>query len=116
MKNFILVLSFVVLCLSDATAKDAAPSKGEIIFKEKSCVLCHKKGADTIGPALMTIAKAYLGKEASLFDYLKGQGKPIVEPLRAPFMNPQLLKIRTLSDEDMKAVATYIISSSDRPL
>ena len=30
-------------------------------------------------------------------------------------MNPQLAKIKNLSDKNMKALAIYLISSADRP-
>ncbi len=77
--------------------------------------MCHKQDIDTIGPSLQTIAITYSGKESTLIPYLKGEGTPIVDPSRASVMNPQLLKIRTLFEEDMRALAEYMISASDRP-
>ena len=96
--------------LSDASA---ANDKGKMIFETKGCNLCHQRGADTIGPALRTISKSYYGKESTLISYLKGQGEPIVDPARAAVMNPQLVKIRMLFDEDIKALAEHIISETD---
>lgn len=98
--------------LADAFAID---TNGGNIFEAKGCALCHKKDIDTIGPSLITIATAYTGKESSLITYLKGQGTPIVDPARASVMNPQLVKIRTLFDEDIQSVARYIISENGRP-
>jgi len=101
-----------ILFLTDAIAQN----KGKEIFEQKGCVLCHKVDSAGIGPSLHKISKAYLGKGAELLSYLKSQGKPIVEPKRAAVMNPQLIKIKILSDEDMKSLATYIVSSADTPL
>ena len=115
MKKFILGLSFGMLFLTNATAQDISAENGKKIFEAKGCAICHKKDMDTIGPSLQTIATAYIGKEDTLVNYLRGQGTPIVEPIRAPVMNPQLVKIRTLFDEDMNSLATYIVSASDRP-
>lgn len=116
MKKLVLGLSVSALFLCDMWAQDISPTRGKEIFEAKGCVVCHKSDMDTIGPSLKTIARAYLGKEMDLVSYLRGQGAPIVEPARAPVMNPQLVKIRTLFDPDMQAVATYIISANDRPL
>ncbi|MCF6339474.1 MAG: c-type cytochrome [Sulfurimonas sp.] len=109
MKKVILSLFIFVLFLIDASAKD----KGKEIFEKKGCTLCHKKSNDTIGPSLHRISKAYVGKGEDLLNYLKSKGKPIVEPKRALVMNPQLIKIKILSDEDMKSLATYIIIAND---
>lgn len=115
MKKLILGLSTAILLFSDASAENQMAKKGQEIFESYGCAVCHKKDVDTIGPSLQTIAKAYLGKETTLVSYLRGQSAPIVEPERAPVMNPQLVKVKSLFDEDMEALATYIISSNDRP-
>ena len=111
MKKAILSLFVFALFLVDASAKD----KGKEIFEKKGCTLCHKNNSDIIGPSLHKISKAYVGKGEDLLNYLKGKGKPIVEPERAIVMNPQLIKIKILSDEDMKSLATYIVIASDTP-
>ena len=118
MRKFILGLSIAMFFLSNANAQDAneeMKAKGKEIFEKKGCTLCHKLKKDTIGPSLITIATAYTGKESSLVPYLSSQGTPIVYPDRAPVMNPQLAKIKTLSEEKMKSLATYLISAADRP-
>lgn len=101
------------LFLANATAEN---EEGKRIFEAKGCVTCHKQDVDTIGPSLQTIAISYSGKEETMVPYLMGQGTPIVDPTRASVMNPQLLKIRTLFEEDMRALTEYIISAADRPL
>jgi len=109
MKKLILGLSLGMLLLSSVTAQ---ADEGKAIFEAKGCALCHKKDMDTVGPSLVNIANVYSGKEADLLSYLKGQGTPIVDPARAPVMNPQLVKIRTLFEEDLHAITTYIINSN----
>lgn len=109
MKKLILVLSIGMLFLTTETVH---ANEGQDIFEAKGCALCHKKDMDTIGPSLMNIANVYAGKEADLLTYLKGQSTPIVDPARAPVMNPQLVKIRSLFEEDLHAITTYIINSN----
>lgn len=109
MKKMMLGLSVIILLLTDALAQGV---EGESLFEEKGCALCHKKDNDTIGPSLSNIATVYAGKEMDLLTYLKGQGTPIVDPARASVMNPQLIKIRTMFEEDLHAISTYIINSN----
>ncbi|QOY51877.1 c-type cytochrome [Candidatus Sulfurimonas baltica] len=118
MKKFILGLSFSILFFSNVMAEDlddVMKAKGKAIFESKGCTLCHKLDKELIGPSVRKIAESYTGKESSLVPYLSSQGTPIVYPDRAPVMNPQLAKIKTLSEEKMKALATYLISAADRP-
>lgn len=98
--------------ISNATANS---TKGQEIFESKGCAICHKVDMDTIGPSLKTIASYYLGKERDMLTYLKGQGTAIVDPSRASVMDPQLIKIRSLFEDDLNALAKYIVSANDRP-
>lgn len=120
MKKIILNLSITTgLLLTNANADIFSPStgdsKGQGIFEAKGCVVCHKMNMDTIGPSLRTISTAYFGRESTIITYLKGQGEAIVYPERAAVMDPQLVKIGTLLDNEIKDLAEYIISASDRP-
>ena len=113
MKKLIISLALTqVFLISNATAEN---TKGKEIFESKGCAMCHKKDFDTVGPSLKTIATQYLGKERTLLTYLQGQGTPIIDPARASVMNPQLIKIRSLFEDEMSALAEYMISVNDRP-
>ncbi len=113
MKTLILgILLITTLFLTNAIAENA---QGAAIFEAKGCVMCHKKDMDTVGPSLQTIAIGYLGRESALIAYLQGQGTPIIDPSRASVMAPQLIKIRTLFEEEMRALAEHIVSAADRP-
>ncbi|MDQ7038662.1 MAG: c-type cytochrome [Aquificota bacterium] len=83
---------------------------GASIFKAKGCASCHQPTADTVGPSLKKIAQAYVGKEAELVKFLKGQADPIVDPPKFAIMKPQLTLIKNLSDEEFQALADYIMS------
>lgn len=91
-------------------------TKGKEIFETKGCILCHKSDVDSIGPSLKTIGSSYTGKIDGLITYLQGQGTAVVDPARAKVMNPQLVKIRTLSEDDIRALAEHFLSLSERPL
>jgi len=110
-----LIVSLVLaqaFLISNAIAEN---KKGQEIFEAKGCAICHKVDIDAIGPSLKTIGEHYLGKEGSLLAYLKGQGTPIVDPARAAVMNPQLIKIRSLFEDEMNALAEHMVSANDRP-
>ncbi len=106
---FALILATTILI----TNVSAQGETGQEIFEMKGCALCHKKSVNTIGPSLRSIWTAYLGKEISLVSYLKGQAEPIVDPARASIMNPQLVKISSLSDENIRKLAEYIVSATE---
>ncbi|MCK4737990.1 MAG: c-type cytochrome [Sulfurimonas sp.] len=112
MKKIILSLFVSMLFLADATAKDAILNKGKSIFEAKGCAVCHKSDVELIGPSLKNIAKVYTGKEKELVSYLKSQGKPIIYPKRAAVMNPQLVKMKALLGDDIRAIAAYLVSSN----
>ena len=110
MKKLIFSLGLSSIFLVNISAQDT--QNGKAMFEAKGCAVCHKPNMDTIGPSLRTIANAYAGREMDMLTYLKGQGTPIVDPARASMMNPQLAKIRTMFEEDLHAISTYIISSN----
>jgi len=83
---------------------------GEELFKAKGCSACHNPAADTVGPSLKKIAKAYAGKKDQLIKFLKGKAKPIVDPAKFPMMQPQLNTTKTMSDKELNELADYILS------
>ena len=113
MQKIILGLSFAATIFTANVS--AQNSEGQRVFETKGCVVCHKKDMDTIGPSLRTIATSYASKEHTMISYLQGNSAPIVDPARASVMNPQLVKIRTLFEADMQALAEYMVSANDRP-
>ena len=113
MQKLIFTIIFTASLLS--TCANAQNTNGKAIFDSKNCGLCHKKDLDNIGPSLKTISKAYSSKQKELMSYLQSNSAPIIAPKRAAVMNPQLAKIKTLSEKDIKDLTIYFISISDRP-
>ena len=84
---------------------------GASIFQSKGCAACHQAQVDTVGPSLKKIAQAYDGKKEDLIKFLKGEGKPIVDPAKFPMMQPQLNTTKALSKGDLEALVDYILSN-----
>ncbi len=105
MKKILPVIFGMLFVVSASFATD-----GKTIFQSKGCAACHNPTADTVGPSLKKIADAYKGKENELIAFLKGQHKAIVDPAKFPIMMPQLNTTKKLTDEELKALADFILS------
>ncbi len=99
------IVSGIFLISSFSLAAD-----GKAIFQSKGCASCHNPTVDTVGPSLKKIAAAYKGKEDELIAFLKGQHKAIVDPAKFPIMMSQLNVTKKLTDEELKALADFILS------
>ncbi len=99
------LLAIVVLAGGVTFAAD-----GGAIFKSKGCASCHQPAADTVGPSLKKMAGAYAGKKDQLVKFLKGQADPIVDPAKAAIMKAQLTTIKNLPQDQLEALADYILS------
>ncbi len=93
-----------------ALAGFALAADGKAIFQSKGCGACHQPAADTVGPSLKKIAQAYAGKEDQLVKFLKGEAQPIVDPAKFAIMKAQLTPLKGLSEEELKALAQYMLS------
>ena len=106
MKKLVAAATFgLAVAVSAAMAAD-----GKALFASKGCAACHQATVDTVGPSLKKIAEAYKGKEAELIKFLKGEGKAIVDPAKFSVMQPQLNTTKSMSDEELKALAEYMLS------
>ncbi|RLJ70977.1 cytochrome c [Hydrogenivirga caldilitoris] len=83
---------------------------GAAIFKSKGCASCHQPAADTVGPGLKKIAQAYAGKEGELVKFLKGEAPAIVDPAKEAIMKAQLTMVKNLPEDQLKALADFILS------
>jgi len=95
------------------TSSEAQSSEelGATIFAGKgTCATCHKPDTKLIGPSLQEIAKIYKEKNADMVTFLKGEGKPIVDPSQFEVMKANFALTKTFSDEELKALETYIYS------
>lgn len=84
---------------------------GKEIFNGKgACIACHKPDAKLVGPSLQDIAKIYKEKNGDMVTFLKGEGEPIVDPSKYELMKPNFVITKTFSDEELKALETYVLS------
>ncbi len=84
--------------------------KGKALFQSKGCTACHQPAADTVGPSLKKIAQVYGNDVEGLVKFLKGEAQPKVDPAKFAVMKPQLAQLKGLSEGELKALASYILS------
>jgi cytochrome c len=93
-----------------ATAQSTTVSPGEKLFNEKTCTTCHKPDTKLVGPSLKDIAAAYNGNKDGLKAFLKGEGKPIVDPSQESVMHPQIAITKALPAEQLDQITDFILS------
>jgi cytochrome c len=95
------------------SAKAATPeSLGKEIFEGKgNCTSCHQVDQKVIGPSIQEIAKTYKDKKGDIVTFLKGNAEPIVDPSQFAVMKTNFPVTQAMSDEELKAIETYIYSN-----
>lgn len=84
---------------------------GKQIFEEQAnCFSCHQPDKNIIGPSIQEIAKTYKDKKGDIITFLKGKSEPIVDPSQFAVMKANLPITEAMSDEELKAIETYIYS------
>ncbi len=110
------ILLFLFLSLNFTFAQNPFQTQNSLsgggIFDSKGCTMCHDVSMEKMGPSLQFISTVYMGDEDTLVSYLKGEREPIVRPQNASIMKPQLLKIRTLYEDEVRALARYILETN----
>ena len=98
---------------TEATTEIQKPEElGKSIFEGKgACAACHKPVEKLVGPSMQDIAKIYKDKNGDMVTFLKGEGKPIVDPSQYEIMKANFAITKTFSDEELKALETYIYST-----
>jgi cytochrome c len=85
---------------------------GKEIFEGRgNCTSCHQVDQKVIGPSIHEIAKIYKDKNADIVNFLKGNGEPIVDPSQFAVMKTNFPVTQAMSDEELKAIETYIYSN-----
>jgi cytochrome c len=85
---------------------------GKEIFEDKgNCAACHQPNQKVIGPSIQDIAKIYKDKKASIVTFLKGNAEPLVDPSQFDVMKTNFAITKTMSDEELQAIETYIYSN-----
>ena len=94
------------------SAKIQTPEElGKLLFEGKgNCFSCHQPDQNVIGPSIKEIAKIYKEQNADMITFLKGNGEPIVDPSQFAVMKTNFPVTQAMSDEELKAIETYIYS------
>ena len=84
---------------------------GKQIFEGPgNCTSCHQADKKVIGPSLKEIAKIYKDKKGDMVTFLKGNAEPIVDQSQFAVMKTNLPITQAMSDDELKAIETYIYS------
>lgn len=92
--------------LSVSTAALAAGS-GEALFKQSNCTACHAVDRKSVGPSLKDVAIKYAGDKdahAKLEKKMRNGGSGVFGTIPMPGTP------KTVSDGDIKAMVTWILS------
>jgi cytochrome c551/c552 len=84
--------------------------KGKEIFLKNQCSLCHKEKTEGLAPALMVINSHYKGDKEKLIKFFKREADPIVLPESFGIMAANLFKTKRMSQEELNALASYVLS------
>jgi cytochrome c len=109
-------LILFIVCLAGVLSLTAAGSEasesGKVIFEKRGCGACHDRTKDQtidgLGPSLNQIAEAYKGHEGDLSKFLKCENKPLVDKSRFSIMHEQVVKVKDMSDSELKALEKFI--------
>lgn len=74
-----------------------------------ACFSCHQVDKKVIGPSLQEIAKVYKEQNSDMFAFLRKKADPIVDPAQYGVMETNFAILKTLSDEEIKALEAYIL-------
>lgn len=123
MKNLIFLLSVLLLvsCKKEEKKESLYPESvptsqtpvelGQEIFEGKgNCFSCHQPEQKIIGPSLQEIANTYKAKNGNIVSFLKDEADPLVDPSQFEVMKTNFAVTKTFSDEELKALETYIYS------
>jgi cytochrome c len=108
----ILFMVCLAVNLSLRVADSGESEGGKAIFEKRGCGACHDRTKDQtidgLGPSLKQIAEAYKGHEGDFIDFLKCESNPLVDKARFSIMHEQVVKVKDMSDSDLKALQKYI--------
>ncbi len=75
-----------------------------------NCFACHKSDQKIVGPSIQEIAKIYNAQNGDMVNFLKGNGKPIVDPSQYEVMKANFAITKTMTDEELEALEAYMYS------
>lgn len=84
---------------------------GKEVFEGKGmCYSCHVENKKIIGPSITEIGTIYKAKNADMVAFLKGEGKPIVDPSQYEIMATNFAITKNLPEKELKALEEYMLS------
>ncbi len=95
--------------LERQTADPVAAGK-ELFDGVGNCFACHNPDQKIIGPSIKEIAAIYRDSRADMVAFLKGEGKPIVDPSQYEVMKANFAITKNMSDDELKSLEAYILS------
>jgi len=100
--------------VSDPNDPKVIIERGKDLFNSNkaACYTCHLPDKKVVGPSISEIAKIYKEKDGDLFAFLRQKADPIVDPSQYDVMKINFTILKTLSDDDVKALEAYIESYS----
>jgi len=123
MKRIVIII--LMLCLigiyntKDVRSVENETNPGKKVFEQRGCAGCHDAAEDQrrdgLGPSWKQIAKAYENNDKDLGKFLKGECKPIVDKAKFSIMHGQIVKLKTCSESDLKALERFIIKEMLNP-
>jgi len=94
-----------------AVTADASLKLGEDLFNGVGlCKTCHLPDKKVIGPSIIDVATIYKEKNGNIVEFLKENAEPIVDPTQYEVMKTNFAITKSMSDEELKALETYIYS------
>lgn len=91
--------------------KRIADGKKLFNSNKAACYTCHQMDKKVIGPSIREIAKIYQEQNGDMVAFLRKQADPIVDPEQYNIMETNFAVLKTMSDEELKALEAYIMST-----
>lgn len=91
--------------------KRIADGKNLFNSNKAACYTCHQMDKKVIGPSIKEIAKIYQEQNGDMVAFLRKQADPIVDPEQYNVMETNFAVLKTMSDEELKALEAYIMST-----
>lgn len=89
---------------------------GNRLFSEKTCITCHAINRKKVGPSVVDIMTIYSEQNGDIEAFLKGNAKPIVDttPKQVAIMQANIDSfLKQITDEELNAIATYMMHVTD---
>jgi cytochrome c len=114
---FIITVLLFISCKKEENQtfdkKATAVDFGKTLFEgEGNCIACHQVEQKIIGPSILEIAKIYKEKNASIVSFLREESEPIIDPSKYDIMKTNFAITEEMTDDQLQALESYILSFS----